>query len=227
MSSLDGVVAIPGVTRANRLIADENDDDRFVMGLLRAAADVVLIGSGTLQASPAGLWTPESTYPDVAQEWIELRETLAKPAAPALAVLSGSGGVDVTHPAFARGALVLTTDAGAELLKGRLPATSEVVSLGGGPLVDVGRALDVLRERGHDLVAAEAGPHVVGSMLGDGLIDELFLTLSPVLAGRAEGQTRLGMIAGRELLPDTRIGGTLLGARRSDAHLFLHYALSA
>ena len=68
VSTLDGVVAIPGLARANRLIADENDDDRFVMGLLRAAADIVLIGSGTLQASPTGLWTPASTYPDAADD---------------------------------------------------------------------------------------------------------------------------------------------------------------
>jgi len=225
VSSLDGVVAIPAVARANRLIADESDDDRFVMGLLRAAADVVLIGSGTLQASPNGLWTPESTYPDLAQAWTDLREALGKPAVPALAVLTGSGGVDVTHPAFTRGALVLTTDAGEQALRGRLPDTSEAFALGGGPLVDVRRALDVLRERGHESVAAEVGPHVLGSMLRENLVDELFLTLSPVLAGRLEGQTRFGMVEGAELLPDVRIGGELRGARRSGAHLFLHYAL--
>ena len=77
---------------------------------------------------------------------------------PALAVLSGSGGVDVAHPAFERGALVLTTDAGAEQLAGRLPAASEVVSLGDGPLVDVARALELLRERGHDARRARGGP---------------------------------------------------------------------
>lgn len=225
VSTLDGVVAIPGVARANRLIADENDDDRFVMGLVRAAADVVLIGSGTLQASPNGLWTPESTYPDLAQAWTELRERLGKPAIPALAVLTGSGGVDVTHPAFTRGALVLTTDAGEQALRGRLPERSEAVSLGGGPLVDVSRALEALRDRGWDTVAAEVGPHVLGSMLREQLVDELFLTLSPILGGRLEGQTRFGMIEGAELLPDVRLAGELRSARRSGDHLFLHYAL--
>ena len=121
VSTLDGVVAIPGLARANRLIADENDDDRFVMGLLRAAADVVLIGSGTLQASPNGLWTPASTYPDVAGDWAELRRRLGRPPEPALAVITGTGGVDPNHPAFDRGALVLTTDAGAQALSGSCP----------------------------------------------------------------------------------------------------------
>jgi riboflavin biosynthesis pyrimidine reductase len=225
VSTLDGVVALPGVARANRLIADENDDDRFVMGLLRATADAVLTGSGTLAASPTGLWTAESAYPDLASEWAELRRRLGKPELPVLAVVTGSGQVDPGHPAFERGVLVLTTDAGAERLAGRLPASSEVGTLGEGPLVDMARALDALRERGNDVVLVEAGPHVFGSMLGDGLIDELFLTVSPVLAGRTEDQTRLGMVAGVELLPDVRSAGTLLGARRSGAHLFLHYAL--
>ena len=219
------MVALPGVPRANRLIADENDDDRFVMGLLRAAADAVLTGSGTLKASPTGLWTAESAYPDLASEWAELRGRLGKPELPVLAVVTGSGQVDPGHPAFERRALVLTTDGGAEKLAGRLPASSEVVPLGEGPLVDMARALEVLRERGNDIVAVEAGPHVFGSMLGDDLVDELFLTLSPVVAGRTEGQTRLGMVAGVEHLPDVRIAGALLGARRSGAHLFLHYAL--
>ena len=110
------------------------------MGLLRAAAEVVLIGSGTLQASPNGLWTPESTYPDAADGWAELRRRLGRPPEPALAVITGSGGVDPNHPAFERGALVLTTDAGAQALSGLLPAASEVVALGDGPLVDVGVA---------------------------------------------------------------------------------------
>ena len=197
------------------------------MGLLRAAADVVLIGSGTLQASPNGLWTPASTYPDVAGDWAELRRRLGRPPEPALAVITGTGGVDPNHPAFDRGALVLTTDAGAQALSGLLPRASEVVALGDGPLVDVRRAVDDLRERGNELIVLEAGPHVVGSMLGERLVDDLFLTVSPVVAGRVEGQTRLGFVAGHELLPDVRVAGDLTGVRRSGDHLFLHYRLSA
>ncbi len=226
VSTLDGVVAIPGVPRANRLIADESDDDRLVMGLLRAAADAILIGSGTLRSSPGGLWTPDSVYPDAAADWAELRRRLGRPPVPALALVTGSGLVDTAHPAFERGAIVLTTDGGARALAGRLPAASEVVTLGEGPPVDLTEALAVLRGRGHGLVAVEAGPHVVGSMLEVGLVDELFLTVSPVLAGRAEGRARLGMVAGTELLPEGRVGGPRAGVRRSGDHLLLHYALA-
>jgi hypothetical protein len=47
-----------------------------------------------------------------------------------------------------------------------------------------------------------------------------------LVAGREEGQTRLGFVAGQELLPDVRVEGDLAGVRRSADHLFLHYLLS-
>jgi riboflavin biosynthesis pyrimidine reductase len=225
VSTLDGVVAIPGLARANRLIADENDDDRFLMGLLRAAADAVLIGSGTLQASPKGVWTPASTYSDLTAAWAELRAARGLPEVPVLAVVTGSGAVDVEHPAFERGAVVLTTDGGAEALAGRLPDGCEVVALGEGPLVDMSHAVEELRARGNEVIAVEAGPHVFGSMLRARLVDELYLTVSPLVAGREEGQTRYGMVEGQALLPELRVDGRLAGVRRSGRHLFLHYEL--
>ena len=46
VSTIDGVVAIPSVPRSSQLIADGDDDDRFVMALLRAVSDAIVIGSG-------------------------------------------------------------------------------------------------------------------------------------------------------------------------------------
>ena len=223
VQTVDGVVAIPALEQSNRLISEGSEADRFVMALLRAAADAILVGSGTLQASPRSVWLAETAYPPLAEAFAELRA--GRPERPALAVVTGSGRVDPAHPAFERGALVLTTDGGAQALRGRLPAASEVVSLGGGPAVDVRRALEELRARGHALVLVEAGPHVLGSLLAERLVDELFLTISPVLAGRAEAATRLGLVEGIELLPGTRLGGRLLGVRRGGDHLLLRYAL--
>lgn len=225
VATVDGVVAIPALERSNRLISEASEADRFVMALLRACADAVLVGSGTLQASPRSLWTPESAWPQEADALAELRRSLGRQPLPELAVVTGSGMLDPAHPAFERGTLVLTTDAGARTLAGRLPGSSEIVPLGDGPAVDLTRALDVLRARGRSLVLVEAGPHVLGSLLADRLLDELFLTVSPVLAGRVEGETRLGLVEGLALLPDARAGGRLLGVRRSGAQLFLRYAL--
>ena len=63
VETIDGVVAIPDLPRSNALIAAESEADRFVMGLLRASADAVLVGSGTMLASPTGTWQPERVYP--------------------------------------------------------------------------------------------------------------------------------------------------------------------
>ncbi|HKP19033.1 MAG TPA: dihydrofolate reductase family protein [Gaiellaceae bacterium] len=227
VATIDGVVAIPSVAGSNKLIAADSDADRFVMALLRACADVVLIGSGTLQGSPRGRWTPEGAFPDAATALEELRRRLGKPPLPELAIVTGSGMVDPAHPAFERGAVVLTTDGGAQALEGRLPDASHVVSLGPGPLVDLARAVDHLRTEGHELVLAEAGPHVLGSLLAERLVDELFLTISPLLAGRAEGETRFGLVEGEALLPDVSQAARLLGVRRSGRHLFLRYELRA
>ena len=63
VETADGVVAIPSVPLSNKLIADGSAADRFVMGLLRACADVVVVGSGTMSDSPGGLWTAAQAYP--------------------------------------------------------------------------------------------------------------------------------------------------------------------
>jgi riboflavin biosynthesis pyrimidine reductase len=222
VSTIDGVVAMPSIAHSNQLVSGANEADRFVMALLRACADAILIGSGTLRASTGSLWLPETAYPPLAAAFAELRG--GRPARPVLAVVTASGDVDPAHPAFERGALVLTTDVGAERLRDRLPGASQIESLGTGPEVDLARALTLLHSRGHALVLVEAGPHVVGSMLEARLVDELFLTLSPVVAGRGTAE-RLGLVEGVELLPGMRLGGRLLGVRRAGEHLFLRYGL--
>src|SRR5579862_8651398 len=71
VSTLDGVVAIPSLPKSNKLIAGGSAADRFVLGLLRACCDVVVIGSGTLNDSPGGTWSPEQGYPPAAGAFAE------------------------------------------------------------------------------------------------------------------------------------------------------------
>jgi riboflavin biosynthesis pyrimidine reductase len=91
-----------------------------------------------------------------------------------------------------------------------------------GDWVDLRAALGVLRARGHSLVLTEAGPTTFGSLLADSLVDELFLSVSPVLAGRL-GPGRLALVEGVELLPQMRVAPHLVSARRAGDHLFLRY----
>jgi riboflavin biosynthesis pyrimidine reductase len=225
VSTIDGVAAIPDLAQSNKLIADASESDRFLMGLLRACADAVVIGSGTLRGSPTGLWTPALAYPAAADDFAGLRRLLDLPAAPEVAVLTGTGLLPESHPLFNVGALVLTTDRGAERLDGRLPPASTVVSLGDSRTVDVHAAVATLRARGHELILSEAGPRVFAALLAAGLVDELFLTVSPLVAGRGSSSRRLGLVEGFEALPGDPVRADLLSVRRQGAHLFLRYEL--
>jgi riboflavin biosynthesis pyrimidine reductase len=221
VQTIDGIVAIPELERSNALVADESDDDKHLMGLLRAFADVVLIGSGTLLASPKGRWRPEGVYPKAKVAFAELRARRGKPEHPAVAIVTTGASLDTSHRVL-EDALVLTTAAGGERLRDAVP---NLVVVNDGEWVDLRTAVSVLRARGYALVLVEAGPTTFGTLLADGLVDELFLTISPVLAGRLSAP-RLALVEGVELLPQARISPRLRSIRRGGEHLFLRYGFS-
>ena len=222
-ATLDGVVAIPSVPRSNELVAGDNDADRFLMGVLRALADVVLVGAGVLRESPKSTWRAEQIYPPAAAAYTELRASLGLPEAPEIAILCGWGHVDPEHPVLRGRALVLTSDRGAERLEGRLPDTAVVVSLGR-PLRFTGDVIvEALRARGHRRILSEAGPHTFGTLLKAQVVDELFLTTSPLMVGDAGPGSRLRLVESADLLPP--VGSALTSVRRHGDHLFSRYAL--
>ncbi len=225
VSTIDGVVAIPGLSQSNKLISGGSEADRFVMGLLRACADTVLVGSGTMLASPGTLWTAGRAYPPAADAYAELRRRLGRAARPEIVIVTASGLIDVAHPVLEAGALVLTTERGAAALGDRLPTSSQTVVLPGSEDVDLRAAVAFLRERGNELILSEGGPTLFGSLLAADLVDELFLTISPLFAGRSPSATRSGLVEGTELLPSYRSRSRLLGARSHGDHLFLRYGL--
>lgn len=194
------------------------------MGLLRAFADVVLVGAGTLRAEASHLWTAGRVYPPCADAFRTLREYLGRvPDAP-LAVVTGSGEVDPSLPALA-GGLILTTAGGAARLAGRAPAGVRVIPLDDGERIAAAAAVGALRDAGFGSILTEGGPHLFGQLLSARLVDELFLTVAPVLAGREHGSTQIGLVEGASLLPGTDIRGRLVSARRAGSHLFLRYDL--
>jgi len=88
VSTIDGVVAILSVPESNKLIAAGSEADRFLMGVLRAFADIIVIGTGTLHGSPQGLWAPDGPYPQSREALAELRRRLGRPPVPELAILT-------------------------------------------------------------------------------------------------------------------------------------------
>jgi len=225
VASVDGVVALPALLESSHLIAAGSEHDRFVMGLLRACADAVLIGAGTLHGSPRTHWTAEHAYPPAAPLYAELRRWRGRPPQPTLAVLSGSGRINPQHPGLRERSLVLTSEQGAAELGRRLPRSAAIVPISDQPPLDPALAVDTLRAGGHELILCEGGPLLFGELAGAGLVDELFLTLSPVLAGHGGTSGQLSLLEGAELLPGGTSAATLLTLRRADSHLFLRYQL--
>jgi riboflavin biosynthesis pyrimidine reductase len=141
-----------------------------------------------------------------------------------VAILTGSGSIDPGHPVLSSGALVLTSETGAARLSDRLPPQATVVALGEETTIDAALVVAELRARGHRLILSEAGPHTFGALLSARAVDELFLTVSPLLAGDAGPGSRLRLVEGADLVPP--LEAQPLSFRRHGAHLFTRYELT-
>jgi len=225
VETIDGVVAIPSLERSNALISG-SVADRFVMGLLRAAADVVLVGHGTVMASPNGRWKPGTVFPAAAGAFAELRRSLGHDGDPPVAIVTGRGSVDPAHPAVRDGALIVTTRLGADKLGPMIEPPAEIAVVRGETAVDVRAAIALLRDRGHRRILSEAGPRLFASLTGEQVVDDLFVTVSPLLAGRSGALEKLGLVEGADLLPGQRVEAQLESIRVADDYLFLRYQLT-
>jgi hypothetical protein len=67
----------------------------------------------------------------------------------------------------------------------------------------------------------------MGDFFAEQLLDELFLTLAPQIAGRDDAGERPGLVAGTVFAPERPLWGTLVGAKRAASHLFLRYAFES
>ena len=231
VSSIDGVVAlgVPGVSSGGA-ISGRAEADRFLMGLLRAVADVVLVGAGTLRDDHGHLWTPGYIHPPSAPGFAELRQALGARPQPRLAVVTARGDVDATEPAFQDQPVFITTSLGADRLRSLAIPGADVLELGA-EAAGARAAVDALRAFGLRRVLCEGGPSVIGWLLREHALDECFVTLSPVLAGRtaARAPERPGMVSGIELLPGDGRWARLASLRRGTAdphHLFARYELT-
>ncbi|HVB13949.1 MAG TPA: dihydrofolate reductase family protein [Candidatus Dormibacteraeota bacterium] len=223
VTSLDGV-AVVGPSSGS-ILSGHSQADRFVMGLLRACADSILIGSGTLSGSPGHVWTAEHVYPPAAAAYRQLRQHLGLPERPTLVIVSGSGSVDLDHPGLAVPALLLTSEEG----RSRLARATrhQVVAIGPGPELDPAQMVEAVRRAGHRVILTEGGPRLLGQLLRAGQLDQLFLTVSPLLAGRPAGERRAGFVEGVDLLGAGEAAWlNLLSARREGSHLFLRYLVA-
>lgn len=231
VTTLDGVVSLNTKGHAGGGdISGFNAQDRMVMGLLRAIADVVIIGSGTLGADHRHVWTAGAIFPDLADEYRRLSKALGKPEAPLNVIVSGSGGIDLRLPVFASckvPALIVTTAAGAKRLhKQRAPDSVEIRAIRRGAGAIPARAIldEVCRVNPGKRILVEGGPRLLGDFYAARLVDEQFLTLAPQIAGRDADDRRLSLVMGKAFAPRDPLWGTLVDMRRGSSHLFLRYS---
>jgi riboflavin biosynthesis pyrimidine reductase len=217
VSSLDGVVALPVEGDSGPVISQHSQLDRFVMGVLRACADAVIVGASTFRKASGHEWTAQMIYPPASDDYAALRAQLGLPARPLLVVVSHSGRLDIAQPALAE-ALVVTSRAGEARLKAAAPGL-QILALE--PEVRMHVLLAELHQRGLRHILTEGGPALFAQLVAEDVLDELFLTSSPLLFGRFPNDGRKGLGDGLDL------GGKpmeLLSLRRSGSHLFQRWA---
>jgi len=233
VSTIDGVVSfeIPGKSGGGD-ISGFNEADRFIMGLLRASVDAVIVGAGTLrEVAPAHLWLAAHVYPEARERYARYREgALNKRMPPLNVIVSGSGAVDLKRTVFHTSAvktLILTSPRGAVLLakNGAASTSAEVRAIEGeeGKIAPASILKLLHDEFGVNILLHEGGPALFGDFLAHGCVDELFLTVAPQFAGRDAKRQRPGIVAGAEFVPQTAPWLKLLSVKESASHLYLRY----
>lgn len=173
VAGIDGAITIDG-----RVDGLSSPPDQTVFTLLRSLADVVLVGAGTFRAERY----PPVRLPD---ELRTERERRGQAPVPPLAVVSRSLQLDWDRPAFtaAEARPLVITSAGTDpAARERAGEVADVV-VAGEEHVDVAAALAGLRDRGMEVALCEGGAALLAELLHHGLLDELCLTVAPLVGG--------------------------------------------
>jgi len=171
VASVDGAVTVEG--RSGGL---SGPGDKAIFFALRSIADVVLVGAGTVRAEDYG--PPRTSPADQAA-----REARGQAPFPTIAVVSGRLDLDPAARLFVdtpTRPIVLTTTGADPERRRALDEVADVVSAGDARF-EPELALAALRQGGANVVVCEGGPSLNGTLLERDLVDELCLTVAPVL----------------------------------------------
>lgn len=192
--------------------------DRELFHGLRTAVDGVLVGAGTVRTERYG-----RMIPDAARRRLRVQRGLSEE--PLACIVSGRLALDVDIPLLAEPSarvLIITASAASLPTDG---AQLDYVRAEREGHLDLSSAMSALSERfAVASLLCEGGPHLSCQLLAAGLVDELFLSVSPKLAGgEPAGGEALRILAGAELDPAVEL--ELLGVLQSDSNLFLRYGV--
>lgn len=176
IASLDG-----GATFGGKSGELGGPGDRAVFGALREMADVILVGAGTVRTEGYA-----GARPTVVQR--QRRQIRGQSEVPQIAIVSKSGRLERDMPVFTRTEvppLVCTCSAAAEQTRRTLAGLADVVdcSIDDPDSVDPAAVLATVADRGLPRVLTEGGPMLFSSFVERGLLDELCLTIAPLVVG--------------------------------------------
>ena len=202
------------------------------MGILRAVVDAVIVGAGTLRASPQHRWIAEHIYPALSDVYRSFRAALGKPRSPLNVIVTARGEIDLSLPVFQPGlvpVLIVTTAEGARRNQAQHPpSTIQIEAIENEGSLSVRSILEVVeRVQPCEMILTEGGPRLMGDFLAEKQLDELFLTLAPQIAGRDDITARPGLVAGKIFAPQQAVWGTLSSIKQGGSHLFLRYSFES
>jgi 5-amino-6-(5-phosphoribosylamino)uracil reductase len=202
--------------------------DRWQMGLLRARADAVMIGDGSLKAEPDYVMTSAAICPSDLPAFAALREAEGRRPEPVHVVVSADGDVPWHAEVFSRPGtevVVVTTErAPASVHREATLREARVdVLVVGDERADIGGVARHLAGRwGVRTIVCEGGPRLYGAMLREGLVVDEFLTVSPLLLGDdGGGAHRPSLVEGVRFPVGGAPRSRLLGVRAGGDHLYL------
>lgn len=181
ISSIDGAIEVDGVSGGLG-----GPPDKRMFSALRAMADVILVGAGTVIAED---YRRPQTPPAIQ----ELRVARGQSALPQIAIVSNSLSIEPSQRVFDAEAppLVITHSAASPQRRGELSAVAHVI-VAGDEAVDLGKALRLLHDNGTNVVLLEGGPRLNNAMLSAQLVDEMFVSISPMAVGGTSGRMIVG-----------------------------------
>lgn len=197
-----------------------NAADRELFHALRTTVDAVMAGAGTVRVERY-----RRLVRDERARQIRHRRGLEEE--PWACIVSGRLALPQDTPILCDPAarVVIATSSAASLPQAEGGAQIEYIRSREEGLLDLPSAMSELCERfGVRTVLCEGGPHTNSQLLADGLVDELFLSLSPKLAGGDVTDEALRIVAGQAIDPPVEM--ELIGAFECESHLFLRYRIA-
>ncbi len=196
--------------------------DRLLFGTIRGMADVILVGAQTLRKEG---YSPLRPRPELEVRRVEAEQE----PVPRLAIVTRSGDINTESPLFTdsdQAPIVFLPEAVPNDRLERLSQVAEVVVLGNDS-VPLDQAVAHLETRGLKRIVCEGGPVLLGELATQGLVDELCLTITPLLSGGAYSQDeKVPRILEGAVLANSPKQLHLVHVLEDSGTLFLRYVLA-